>query len=142
MSEAILNPVGDDVGSAADLSRRMLRMRLAVVEAVSLDSLVEIMRKLVQRAVDGCFQSMKLVLNYTIGRAGATQSLMKRHGDAAALPAAPTPVTKRQETAPVDPPLFTSEEFQEMLRQPLASSGREDARNTSVLSGKATVNKR
>ena len=151
MSQAI--PIPD-----ADLGQRMLRLRLAVVESIKLEDLAAIFAKLIERAVSGCFQSMKLVLGYTLGRPGPIQTAWQRGrqqvDDAPTVnkrsetaPPPPAPVGQRAESVSTPAPSATAPELtpemQAYLRQPFTCEELDEARRTSVLFGKKpTVNKR
>jgi hypothetical protein len=134
--------------AAADLRVKMHRLASVFLEEVTFDDLRAVVRALVKRAVEGCFQAAKLTLAYLLGRPGslppaptAGEQASRRPPaappapPAAAAPAAATD-SKRVVTASAPPPVVMTPEMEAFLSAPMTPDEREELRREALLLGR------
>ncbi len=167
MSAATLNP--SDPTSAASLTKKQAHFRRLFLERVSTEDMAAVVHKLLEMAVESCFQATKLFLAYVVGRPDRVEqfyadeplrdaplgpgSPLAAARPVAASPSAGSPSGGISEVIPAsrpaapkaDAPLLSAEEFERLLKQPLKSAAPailDDAGRTSVLTGPDRKTKR
>jgi hypothetical protein len=135
--------------TADDLRVKMHRLVSVFLEEVTFDDLRAVVRALVKRAVEGCFQAAKLTLAYVLGRphrlpeapTGGEQASRLPVGAAppalpAAAPAAAATDSKRVVTASAPPPVVMTPEMEAFLSAPMTPDEREELRREALLLGR------